>query len=265
MLVTDSFVFLHIPKTAGTFVTRALEDVYAKTGRNLTNLDDGSHRSKHGFLRDIPAEHRHKPVIACLRNPFDHYVSHYEFRWWHTAPNSLFDDIEMKHHFPDYPNLSFAEFLTSVMDWYRSPKPERAELAKSRIGFLTRQYLYYLCDEPEAVISALAAGQLEAFAIARNPRVRLLHTETINTELADFLESTGFTAEETAELRAAAPALPHKPQASGAHRANQNWQSYYTPELVDLVRRHDRLLFEAFPEYRASTPDIQPNREALHA
>ncbi|WP_161795859.1 hypothetical protein [Synechococcus sp. GFB01] len=72
MLITEHFVFIHYPKTGGTFVTRALERLY---GESLININ------KHGTCRDVPAEHAGKPLLSTHRHPLSRLLSHYEFRW----------------------------------------------------------------------------------------------------------------------------------------------------------------------------------------
>ena len=114
MLITDQFVFLHMPKTGGTFVRHVLFRLHAarayplkrflgQTGRRrkltqyvwlcaavviakLRFRDKYGRleyqRPKHGGWGKIPEPHRNKPVLATVRNPHDWYVSQYEFGWW---------------------------------------------------------------------------------------------------------------------------------------------------------------------------------------
>jgi Sulfotransferase domain len=71
MLVTDRFVFLHIPKTGGTFIQTILRDHLPFTPHGL---------STHAPHRDLPAEWQRLPVVCVVRNPWDWYVS-----WYHWA------------------------------------------------------------------------------------------------------------------------------------------------------------------------------------
>ena len=101
MIFTDRFVYVHEPKTGGTFVTSALFRLYGLKWTRWTHLRDAVFReararhpkygalvhdgNKHGLCRSIPAAHKAKPVLATVRNPFDLYVSQYEFGWWKRA------------------------------------------------------------------------------------------------------------------------------------------------------------------------------------
>jgi len=72
MIIDKYFVFLHVPKTGGTWIRNIL--------RNRTTF---VHEFKdHRF--QIPTEQQHKPVFAFVRNPWDFYVSaytHYHHNW----------------------------------------------------------------------------------------------------------------------------------------------------------------------------------------
>ena len=97
MIITDRFTFVHVPKTGGTFVSSVLFRLYhvrwtwvthliSSMKRNLVyKRDYGTfiyNNNKHGTCAEIPPEHLHKPVLMVIRNPYDLYVSQYEFGWW---------------------------------------------------------------------------------------------------------------------------------------------------------------------------------------
>jgi hypothetical protein len=69
MLVTESFVFLHVPKTAGTFIQSVLLD-------HMPVVDTGEHT--HMPYSSLRPEWRELPGLYVVRNPWDWYVS-----WFH--------------------------------------------------------------------------------------------------------------------------------------------------------------------------------------
>ena len=60
MLIADDFVFLHIPKTGGTFVQRVISE-------HLPDVDIGLYT--HTCYDDFPEDARHLPGFYVIRNP----------------------------------------------------------------------------------------------------------------------------------------------------------------------------------------------------
>ncbi|NOG51695.1 MAG: sulfotransferase family 2 domain-containing protein [Chloroflexi bacterium] len=140
MIITDRFVYIHMPKTGGTFVETVLRKIHEKRGDliehrradqpprrrslrdlfkkrrpvflELINLAGPNEWNQHGRVSQIPPEHRDKPVLTTLRNPYDRYVSQYEFKWWQQHPETFFRNVgDLKTKYPQYPDISFAEFV----------------------------------------------------------------------------------------------------------------------------------------------------------
>ena len=70
MLIYDRFVFLHMPKTAGSFLSQALREELGPPVRELET---------HTGWDQIPPEAAGRPVLMYVRNPWDWYVSWYHF------------------------------------------------------------------------------------------------------------------------------------------------------------------------------------------
>ena len=108
MFITDKFVFLHIPKTAGTFVHKVLRELHCPSAwqrkvhslRRMTKISiplfPYQYREviKHSIRRLIPeACDGSRAVVLAVRNPLDHYVSHFRFNWWRRFPAGWFRDV----------------------------------------------------------------------------------------------------------------------------------------------------------------------------
>ena len=65
MIVTKHFVYIHISRTAGTFLNKLI----------LEHVPGAQMLQYHGHLRDLPETFSHLPVIGFVRNPWDWYVS----------------------------------------------------------------------------------------------------------------------------------------------------------------------------------------------
>ncbi len=68
MLLARDFVFLHVPKTGGTFVTNTL----AATAPEAWRVSAGA---THGAIAAIPSSHARLPRLAFVRHPCSWYVS----------------------------------------------------------------------------------------------------------------------------------------------------------------------------------------------
>ena len=69
MIVTESFVFLHVPKTGGHFVQAVIRD----------HLPVEDYRVwTHTPYSELPARWQHLPAAIVVRNPWDWYVSWFQ-------------------------------------------------------------------------------------------------------------------------------------------------------------------------------------------
>ena len=68
MLVTDKFVFIHLPRAGGTFV----HDVVKKFFPSVREI--GYHLPR----ELLPKEYSHLPVLGTVRNPWEFYASWYQ-------------------------------------------------------------------------------------------------------------------------------------------------------------------------------------------
>jgi hypothetical protein len=69
VLITKDFVFVHLPKTGGTFIERICQEHMETIWLEPDDRSAG----------EVPKEYAHLPKIAFIRNPWDWYVSWYHF------------------------------------------------------------------------------------------------------------------------------------------------------------------------------------------
>lgn len=72
MILSSKFIFLHLPKTGGSFVRELLTHHAPKNWQ--VSLHDN-----HPTIRDIPPSHADLPIFGLVRNPYDWYVSWYHY------------------------------------------------------------------------------------------------------------------------------------------------------------------------------------------
>jgi hypothetical protein len=80
MIVCDSFVFLHLHKSGGTFIGRMMMTCIASARRIGYHLP----------YSETPRELRHLPVLGSVRNPWSYYVSWFHFQKAQVQPNALY-------------------------------------------------------------------------------------------------------------------------------------------------------------------------------
>ncbi|MCP5113684.1 MAG: hypothetical protein GY953_22855, partial [bacterium] len=161
-----------MPKTGGTFVRNMLFRLHgvrhptsrfswrrakwALAGGNMAGDNPYGplwHRSstQHAACSQIPPEHSGKLILGCVRNPFDWYVSAYEFGWWRSHPPARWRAAfpELRRELPRFPDLSFTEFVET--DW----QSVLATTGRDDIGAYTARFVHYFFRNPGSAIASL--------------------------------------------------------------------------------------------------------------
>lgn len=261
MIITDKFVYIHEPKTGGTFVTSALLRLHEVRWTRWTQVltmvrRDVSwrtrfgpfiyHNNKHGTCNDAPARYRDRPFLSTIRHPLDLYVSEYEFGWWKRKDmTSLYQRVpDFAALFPAFPDLSFAEYVELANLAFRA-RPD-LDWRGQGPGPMTERFVRYYCKDPGAVMDRLRDAPDDADVVRRDMHpVTFLRTKGVNAQLHDYLASVGYPADALAFILSMGRVLPHGKGRSAA----QAWEGYYTPALLDVVRRRESLLFALVPAF----------------
>lgn len=262
MILTDRFVVLNFPRTGSTFVRAALRRVYGRRldARTLRDrfpwkppqfrelelpidrtykAERLGRRSQHGRWGQIPESHRHLPVVSVVRHPLDQAVSLFLHHDWWKAPPA--DESDLRHRFPAWPRLTFAEYLDfehelALPDVLKGVRPA------AEIGCLTAHFLRFYSRDPDGTL----AGRLESGEIAAAlPPIRWLRHEVLIDDLCEFLEEVGLA------HRAVAAVRRHPRVNVSRDRRDLHWRAFYTPAQEALKRHRERLLFGLFPHLDA--------------
>jgi hypothetical protein len=211
MLVTDDFVYLHVPKTGGGTIRDVLESVLP-----LGYVRRGPRPHVHPGWRHIPEEAAELPVFCHVRNPWDWYVSWYEFgrrqsarrtaRLWHSA----FADE------PDFPTF-LGRACRGGLD---HDVPEIANLMRAGLDFYTSRWMILVGGVPD---EQLHVGRFE----------RLFE------DLEAFLGEVGAPVGDDFARRAA--------EVPGVHVGERGpYRDYYDDRTRRLVRRSCSYFVERF-------------------
>jgi len=257
VIITERFVYIHMPKTGGTFVEAALERLLSsqKTLYIDTATDSGRlklrAKDQHQTVSQIPSVFRDRPIVFTVRNPYDHYVSFYEFAWWKDHPGDTFDERRIRRRYPHYPEITYREFLEAGFDWemlderYIESRLAR-RLHDAGVGPLTFDYIRFLFDQPDQVLENLDCYLSEDHC-RRASNIHFIRMERLNRELYDFLLSVGYESEQTRFVLEMDKIYP----SWGNKKRTDDWTSYYTPDMKRLIREQENRLFGMFPDYDA--------------
>jgi len=264
MLITDDFIMLNIPKTASTFARDVIKKIYR--GEKETKLVKGMRKfgvelspvkelllpnikksysnavDQHGIYDQIPKKYlqTNRQIISVIRNPFSAWVSRYTFESWkkNQFPERV---LENKKHFPNYPNLSFEEYL-ECMKLEKKYILQGLELKPGvELSGTSIQFLQIFCKNHKEAIQNIDHDFMEnGFYEKYFPNVKFLKTENINQDLYDYLLTVGFRKKEINWVLS-----EEKVRVSN----KKPWQEFITSESKQQIIENEWLFFKLFPEY----------------
>lgn len=253
MILTDKFVYVHQPKTGGTFVEHVLSTLFKKRSNfiaRLTNSLLNRPRSfidinKHGTCSEIPTSHKSKPILATIRNPYDRYVSQFEFGWWRNYPESFCNVNEIQKLYPHFPDISFEEFVLLSNALFLKLKNGNIGTQDSP-GWQTEQFVRYFFKKPADIFPLIDQNyicskkyRIDMFSVS------FMKTDRLNQDIYFFLLKLGYAQDELRFILDLKKIFPPE----GGRSEEQTWQKYYTPSLKNMVRKKEKLLFNMFPEF----------------
>ena len=198
MLITRDFVFVHVPKTGGDFIRKVCARHLPADRIVTTGI------AKNGADTEIPAEYRHLPRFALVRNPWDWHVSWYHYLVGAGRPEAHRERVRQAN--PIFAALSddFTAGFTTTIGRLYDPEPRLDLLSlhlRSQVG------------------ASLAEG-----------RITVGRFETLREDFLAFLQTAGVPLSD--EFRAD---LLHRPPVNRSSRGP--FKAYYDERTLDLVAR----------------------------
>lgn len=259
MNITDQFVFVHMPKTGGTFVSDCLRRIHGDRMEHwgphgafywrMRTAWAGllrrplAHRelAKHANCRAIPEAAAGLPIYSSMRDPFDWYVSNYKFGYWRTHP----DKYPGLREDPRWPDLSFADYIElSGGPWLQIETPDVA--VRPDIGRLTTLFVNFYCDAPGKILAKTDDDAFRAALKARLYPVEFLEMARLNAETAAFL-GRYYPPGKIAFVADKAKISPRN-----ARSDDDTVAAFFSPALRAEILHRDRFLFEIFPQYTSA-------------
>ncbi len=214
MLITDRFVFIHVPKTGGDFLRRICL-------KHLPAESIVAHQiAKHGPDTEIPAAQAGLPRFALVRNPWDWHVSWYHYLMGAGRPDEHRDRVRVLN--PWFVVLSegfTADFAATMCRLY---DPETA------LGFPPRSVVHTAAEEGVDLLTLhlrrqTAASQAEG-------RLTMGRFENLRADFHSFLAGHGVPLSDAFRRD-----LFENPPVNRSSRSR--FQDYYDDGLRDLIGR----------------------------
>jgi hypothetical protein len=226
MIVTDKFVFVHLPRSGGTFVSEVIKKFFPS-----------AHEIGHHMPRELlPREYSHFPVLGTVRNPWEFYVSLYHYVLSRDAASILVSWMS------ENGRLGFIGSIRNILnlgvnderlDVLIEMLPEHIDYSRRHIPNLTKDAMRKVRGDGIGYYT-FRFNQM----FGNTDDVFFCRLETLKQDLVAFFEGIGVATDELRDyvLRS------DKVNASD----HLHYSTYYTPELTEIVSIRDRALIERF-------------------
>jgi hypothetical protein len=226
MIGTDKFVFVHLPRSGGTFVTEVIRHFFPS-----------AHEIGHHLpLALLPREYSHLPVLGTVRNPWEFYISLYHYVWPKHASSVLgawMSDSGRLGLIDSIRNLLNLGVDDKRLDMLVEMLPDYVDYSKTQIPNVTKDTMLSVRGTGVGYYT-FRFNQM----LGNADEVFFCRLETLRQDLVAFFEGIGAA---TNELRDYVLCSEKKNPSKHLH-----YSTYYTPELAELVSIRERQLIDRF-------------------
>lgn len=265
MIITENFSFIHMPKIGGSFVEeilcasfgRGLHKHTVKKGRIFNQvynffitvkpfcywavgpqilLRGYAELLKHGFADELPSSKKNQLVLGVYRHPLDRYISQYEFRWHARSGQTHIRSAEIQKKYPAWPaNESFRENFEIRNEFFTLFQTHLP--LSDRVGIQTEELISYFCKNPADLLSSGCKGLTIQKVVNAMYDVRFLRMESLNEEMALFLQNFHLSKEKISWVQRHERVLP----GSKGREIHGNFSDYYDSELLEMANHKERI------------------------
>jgi len=230
MLVTDQFVFFHLPRTGGTFIYEIVKKFFP-SAREI-----GYHLPR----ALLPTKYAHLPILGTVRNPWEFYAS-----WYHHQVSNVSYSREKNVLFACLSEDRKLDFVRTVqnalelgvnnhtLDLLIRALPENFDFDQRHIPNLTKK----LMEKIRGTGLGLYTFRFNQL-FGQGDDVFFCRVDSLRNDLLLFFEKIEVLNE---NLRDHVLALENKNSSEHLH-----YSSYYPPELAEIVGIRDRPIIKRF-------------------
>ena len=237
MIVTDKFVFLHLLRSGGTFVSEVIRKFFPSA------QEIGYHLPRVA----LPSEFSHLPVLGTVRNPWEFYVSWYHHHHSDNRYLPLFCSLSENR------KLDFVQTIRNALNL--GVTDEKLDLVieglAENFDYQTR-HISNLTRDVMRKIRGTGIG-LYTFRFdqmfGRADDIYFCRVESLRKDLMAFFETIGVAND---ALRNYVLGLDKRNISEHIH-----YSTYYTAKLAQLVLVRDRPLIERFGYICEQAPAVE--------
>ena len=254
MLITKKFVVLNNPKTGSTFVRNVIKKTHERENYLFERLIKKLKANKpeltelilpnikmplrkpdqHGTYSQIPQKYINNEIISVVRNPFDRFLSIFEFRSWAEFPH--LKQTIIREQFSTFPKLNLNQFvdLQIALEKIRLQKNENP----LELGSQTIQFIQMFFKNPNLIFSKATEKYFKTSSYRKDlGAITFLRQENLNNELYNFLFRMGYQQNKIAFIQGANKSNVTK---SDMEDRNKLW----TPKAIKYIQHKERFLFK---------------------
>ena len=240
MIVTDKFVFVHLPRTGGTFVSEVIRKFFPS-----------AHEIGHHLPRELlPREYSHLPVLGTIRNPWEFYVSLYHYILPRGAASTFVSwmsengTLDFEGSIRNLLNLGVNDERIDVLI---EMLPEHVDYSRTQIPNVSKDTMRQVRGTGVAYFT-FRFNQM--FGVADD--VFFCRLETLNQDLVAFFEGIGAATDELRDY------VLHSDKKNISEHLH--YSTYYTPELAELVSMRDHPVIKRFGYVFEQASSIESGR-----